>query len=101
MQEQFQIERINRMIVRLGLHRKIISRQNMKIQLDKIFIKKPTRQRAGQYITLVNTRGVYPQTIKQHFAEGQIKYIRDKLHGYGLHTVVSEFEDLEPVQLLK
>ena len=58
MQEQFQIERINRMIVRLGLHRKIISRQNMKTQLDKIFIKKPTRQRAGQYITLVNTRGV-------------------------------------------
>lgn len=101
MQEQFQVERINRMIVRLGLHRKIISRQNMKIQLDKIFIKKPTRQRAGQYITLVNTRGVYPQTIKQHFAKGQIKYIRDKLHGCGLHTVVSEFEDLEPVQLLK
>ena len=101
MKEQFQVERINRMIVRLGLHRKIISRQNMKTQLDKIFIKKPTRKRAGQYITLVNTRGVYPQTIKQHFAEGQIKYIREKLHGCGLHTVVSEFEDLEPVQLIK
>lgn len=72
----------------------------MKIQLDKVFIKKPTRQRAGQYITLVNTRGVYPQTIKQQFAEGQIKYIRQKIHGSGLHTVVSEFEDLEPVQLL-
>ena len=100
-QEQFQVERINRMIVRLGLHRKIISRQNMKRQLNKLFIKKPTRQRAGQYITLVNTRGVYRQTIKQHFAEGQINYIRDKIHKNGLHTVVSEFEDLEPVQLLK
>lgn len=101
MQEQFQVERINRMIVRLGLHRKIISRQNMKKQLDKLFIKKPTRQRAGQYITLVNARGVYPQTIKQQFAEGQIRYIRQKLHGCDLHTVVSEFEELEPVQLLK
>lgn len=100
MQEQFQVERINRMVVRLGLHRKIISRQNMKKQLDKIFIKKPTRQRAGQYITLVNTRSRYPQTIKQQFAEGQIKYIRQKLHENGLHTVISEFEDLEPVQLL-
>lgn len=101
MQEQFQVERINRMIVRLGLHRKIISRQNMKKQLDKLFIKQPTRQRVGRYITLVNTRGVYPQAIKQHFTEGQIKYIRQKLHQHDLHTVVSEFEDLEPVQLVK
>lgn len=101
MDEKFQVERINRMIIRLGLHRKIISRKNMKKQLDKIFIKKTTRQRAGQYITLVNTRGTYPQTIKTNFTEGQIGYIRKVLHDNDLHTVVSEFEDLEPVNLLK
>jgi hypothetical protein len=100
MQEQFQVERINKMIVRLGLHRKIISRQNMNKQLDKLFVKKPTRYRAGRYITLVNTRGTYSNTIKQYFTEGQIKYIREKLHDCGLHTVVSEFEDLEPIKLL-
>lgn len=101
MQEQFQIERINRMIERLSLHRNIISRQNMKQQLDMIFTKAPTRQRAGKYIGLVNGRGVYPQTIGQHFTEGQVKYIRQKLHQHGLHTVVSEFVDLEPVQYIK
>jgi len=101
MQERFQIERINRMIERLGLHRNIISRQNMKKQLDIIFKKIPTRQRAGKYIMLINCRGVYPQTIKQQFTEGQINYIRTILHKHNLHTVVSEFEDLEPVELLK
>lgn len=50
---------------------------------------------------LVNGRGVYPQTIKQQFTEGQINYIRTILHKRNLHTVVSEFEDLEPVELLK
>ncbi len=101
MQEQFQKERINRMIVRLGLNKKIISRKNMQQQIDKIFIKQPTRQRVRRYITLVNARGTYQQTIKQQFAEGQIKYIKQKLNEHDLHTVVSDFEDLEPVQLLK
>ena len=73
----------------------------MKQQLDMIFTKAPTRQRAGKYIGLVNGRGVYPQTIGQHFTEGQVKYIRQKLHQHGLHTVVSEFVDLEPVQYIK
>ena len=100
-QEPFQIERINRMIERLGLHRPIISRKHMKEQLSLIFTKQPTRQRAGQYISLINARGTYPQTIRNHFTEGQIRYIRQKLHQHDLHTVISEFEDLEPVEHLE
>ena len=101
MNEQFQVQHINRMIVRLGLHRKIISRQNMKQQLKNLFPKSPTRQRAEKYISLVNSRGTYRQTIKKQFTEGQIRYIRKQLHDHHLHTIISEFEDLEPVQLLK
>lgn len=100
-QEQFQIERINRMIERLGLHRPIISRKHMKEQLHLIFTKQPTRQRAGHYISLMNARGTYPQTIHKQFSEGQIRYIRQKLHQHNLHTVISEFEDLEPVERLE
>ncbi len=100
MREDFQKERINRMIERLGLHRPIISRQHMKDEINKIFIKQPTRQRAAQYIAMVNGRGVYPKTLKRHFTEGEIRYIRKRLHDHNLHTVVSEFEDLQPVKLL-
>lgn len=101
MQEQFQIERINRMIERLGLHRNIISRRHMKNELDKMFIKQPTKQRAEQYISLVNNRGTTKNMIVQQLTGGQINYIRQKIHQQNLHTVVSEFEDLEPVQFLK
>lgn len=100
MQEDFQKARINRMIERLGLHRPIISRQHMRDEINKIFIKQPTRQRAAQYIAMVNGRGVYPKTIRRHFTEGEVRYIRKRLHDHNLHTVVSEFEDLEPVKLL-
>jgi len=60
MQEQFQIDRINKMITRLGLHRRIVSRSHMKQHLDKIFIKRPTRQKAGKYISMLNSRGTTP-----------------------------------------
>lgn len=100
-QEQFQIERINRMLERLGLHRPIIGRKRMKEQLALIFTKQPTRQRAGQYISLINARGTYQQTIRNQFSEGQIRYIRQKLHQHNLHTVISEFEDLEPIERLE
>ena len=96
MQEDFQKARIDRMIERLGLHRPIISRQRMRDEINKIFIKQPTRQRAAQYIAMVNGRGVYPKTIRRHFTEGEARYIRKRLHDHNLHTVVSEFEDLEP-----
>jgi len=100
MREDFQKERINRMIERLGLHRPIISRQHMKDEINKVFIKQPTRQRAAQYIAMVNGRGIYPKTIQRHFTEGEVRYIRKRLHDHNLHTVVSEFEDLQPVKLL-
>lgn len=101
LQERFQIDRINKMITRLGLHRPIVSRSHMKQHLGKIFIKKPTRQKAGKYISMLNSRGTSPSAIRNSFTEGEVKYYRMKLHQYGLHVVTSAFEDLEPIQLLK
>lgn len=100
MQEDFQKARINRMIERLGLHRPIISRQHMRDAIKLIFSKKPTRQKAAKYISLINSRGTYPKTIKANFTEGEIRYICKRLHDYNLHTIVSEFENLQPVKLL-
>ncbi len=100
MKESFQVQLINKMIKRLGLHRNIISRNNMKLLINKVFVKQPTRQRASDYIRLVNGRGIYLSTIKKRYTEGQIKYIRGILHKHNIHTVVSEFVDLEPVKLL-
>lgn len=101
MQEQFQVDRINKMVLRLGLNLRIISRKHMQEQLNLIFPKAPTRQRAKQYIRLVNGRGTYTKTIKSTFTESQIRYIRKRLYDNGLHCVVSEFEDLQPIQPLK
>lgn len=102
MQEDFQRERINRMIERLGLHRQIISRERMREQLPLIFSKRPTLQRAKQYIRLVNGRGVYPATIKSQFTAGQITYIRKRLYEHDLHCIVAEGgQDLSPVPLLR
>lgn len=101
MKEQFRIDRINKMIMRLGLHRPIVSRSHMKQHLDKIFTKKPARQKAGKYISMLNSRGTYPSNIRNSFTEGEIKYYRQKLHRYNLHTIVSEFEDLKPIQTLQ
>lgn len=101
MKEQFQIDRINKMVMRLGLHRPIVSRSHMKQHLDKIFTKKPARQKAGKYISMLNSRGTYPSSIRNSFTEGEIKYYRAKLRQHGLHTIVSEFEDLEPIQPLQ
>ena len=50
---------------------------------------------------LVRYRKVSCRYDPNRYGTGQIKYIRQKLHERGLHTAVSEFEDLEPVQLLK
>lgn len=99
--EQFQTDRINRMIERLGLHWDIISCRHMRDKLDRLFSKQPTRQRAGRYISLVNSRGASRRAIWNAFTQGQVAYIRHVLHKNHLHTVVSDFEDLEPVKLLK
>ncbi len=102
MKEDFQRERINRMIERLGLHHQIISREHMREQLPLIFSKRPTLQRAKQYIRLVNGRGVYPATIKSQFTAGQIAYIRKRLYEHDLHCIVAEGgHDLAPVPLLR
>lgn len=101
LREDFQVDRINKMIVRLGLHRPIVSRSHMKQHLDKIFTKKPTRQKVGKYISMLNSRGAYPSSIRNSFTEGEIKYYRMKVNRYGLHTIVSEFEDLKPIQPLQ
>lgn len=102
MQEDFQKARINRMIERLGLHRQIISRERMREQLPLIFSKRPTLQRAKQYVRLVNGRGVYPATIKSQFTAGQITYIRKRLYEHDLHCIVAEGgHDLAPVPLLR
>lgn len=100
MNQQFQENLINKMIMRLGLHRNIISRKNMKKVIDTSFARKSTKQNAEKYIRLVNGRGTYGSTITNNLTEGAIKYIRDILHRQNIHTVVSEYEDLEPIKLL-
>lgn len=99
MNERFQMERMAHMIKRLRLSDKIISRKKMKGCIDVIFTKEPTKQRALNYIAMVNKRGSYPNTIKSSFSTGQVRYIRDRLHKYGFHVIVSDFKSLEPVNL--
>lgn len=102
MNENFQKERINRMIQRLHLDLTIITRTHMRNAIKLIFSKKPTQQRAARYISMVNSRGAYPKTVKANFTEGEVRYIQQKLRQYGIHTVLTDgIDNLEPVQLLK
>lgn len=101
LKEDFQRERINRMVERLGLHHQIISREHMRERLGEIFTKAPTLQRAKLYIRLVNGRGTYPATIRGQLTAGQVAYIRKKLHEHDLHCIVAEGgHDLAPIPLL-
>lgn len=99
MDEQFQMERIAHMIKRIRLSDTIISRNQMKRCIDKIFTKEPTKQRALKYIAMINKRGSYPDTIRNSFSTGQVRYIRDKLHKRNLHVIVSDFQSLKPINL--
>ena len=98
MNNDFQKERINRMIQRLGMNLRIVSRKTMLQILPSIFKRKATLQRAEDYITLINKdRNVYPKTVKAHFTANHVSYIRRKLKEYGLHSIVSEFMELKPI----
>ena len=101
MNTDFQKERINRMIQRLNLNLNIINKKDLFQLLPAIFKRKETLQRAESYIKLINKeRNVYPKTVKAHFTANQIGYIRKKLKEHNLHSIVSENNDLMPVELL-
>ena len=98
MNPDFQKKSINRMIQRLGLNLRIVSRKMMLQILPSIFKRKATLQRAEDYITLINKdRNVYPKTVKAHFTANHVSYIRRRLKEYGLHSIVSEFMELKPI----
>ena len=101
MDVDFQKQKINRMIQRLGMNLNIINRKALLQSLPSIFKTKDTLQRAKDYVMMINKdRDVFPKTIKAHFTANQITYIRKKLKEHNLHSIVSENNDLIPVELL-